>query len=153
MTELRILAAAAALALLAFAGPASAAGTSSSDDEESAFSAGQQAVEDEDWGAAIEHFTKATRDDPDDADAWNMLAYSQRKSGELTDAFANYDKALSLDPEHKDAHEYMGEAYLQSGDVLGAEEHLAALEAICPTGCEQRDELEEAIAAWKAANP
>lgn len=68
----------------------------------------------------------------------------------MEQAFAHYRKALDLDPEHKGAHEYIGEAYLMVGDLARAEEHLAALDGLCFFGCEEYRELKEAIAAYKA---
>ena len=150
-----------ALAIFLFAaGSAFAAGGGSSDDTNSyddtpagsALKSGMDAVNDEDWPMAIQEFTIATQEDPDNADAFNMLAYSYRQSGDLDNAFANYDKALALDPDHKDALEYLGEAYLAAGDLAKAEEQLAKLDDICWLGCEAYDELEEAISIYKASN-
>ena len=64
----------------------------------------------------------------------------------------HYRKAIELDPRHKGAHEYIGEAYLQIGDLAGAQKHLARLDEICWLGCDQEDELAAAIESWKAAN-
>ena len=86
---------------------------------------------------------------PDNADAWNMLAYSQRKSDDLLVSLENYRKALSIDSSHKDAHEYIGELYLRMGDLANAEKHLKILDKICVLSCEQFDELEEAISVFK----
>lgn len=153
MNMLRTVATGLTAAMLALSAPAWAAGTTTTAPEEvGAFADGKEAVEAANWSEAIAQFTLATEQSPDDADAWNMLAYSQRKAGDLEGAFANYQKALAIDPEHKDAHEYIGEAYLQVGDVAGAEKHLQKLDEICWLGCEQEDELAEAIASWKAAN-
>ena len=153
MSPLRALSTAAVLAVLTLGGPAMAAGSSSTTTEESgAFADGKAAVASQNWSEAIAQFTVATQESPDDADAWNMLAYSQRMSGDIEGAFANYQTALAIDPDHKDANEYIGEAYLQIGDVAGAQKHLARLDEICWLGCEQKDELAAAIEAWQAAN-
>jgi Flp pilus assembly protein TadD len=84
---------------------------------------------------------------PQNADAWNLLAYSERKTDKLDDAMVHYMKALSIDPKHRDAHEYIGELYLRLGDLEGAKKHLKRLDDICTFGCEQFDELKEAIEA------
>ena len=153
MIMLRTVTAGLTAALLALSAPAWAAGTTTTTPEEvGAFADGKKAVAAENWSEAIAQFTLAAEQSPDNADAWNMLAYSQRNAGDLESAFANYQRALAIDPEHKDAHEYIGEAYLQVGDVAGAEKHLQKLDEICWLGCEQEDELAEAIASWKAAN-
>jgi tetratricopeptide (TPR) repeat protein len=46
-----------------------------------------------------------------------MLGYSNRKAGNVTEAFTDYDKALKLKPNFAEAREYYGEAYLQDGDL------------------------------------
>ena len=40
--------------------------------------------------------------------------------------FKHYNEALRLDPKHRGAHEYIGEAYLMVGNVAKAKEHLGA---------------------------
>ncbi len=54
----------------------------------------------------------------------------------------------TLDPRHRGAHEYIGEAYLLTGDVAGARKHLAALREICLLPCEELTDLERAIAEY-----
>jgi pentatricopeptide repeat protein len=142
----------------ALAGPAQAAGSNDNDtdyttaDTGEAYDAGMAAANDGDWDLAIAKFTIVTTEDPENADAYNMLAYSYRNNGDYDLAFRYYDKALNLDPDHADAHEYLGEAYLAVDDVAKAEEQLAALDAICGSDCEQREELYAAIEAYKASN-
>ena len=43
-------------------------------------------------------------------------ARKYRKSGKLEPSFVHYRQALRINPELKSAHEYIGEAYLASGD-------------------------------------
>jgi len=114
-----------------------------------AFKAGMTAVDAENWEVAITEFTAATTAEPGNADGYNMLAYSYRKNGDYDAAFAYYDKALSIEPRHTNAHEYVGEAYLAVDNLAMAEEHLAALDDICWLGCEQYYELKEAIEDYK----
>jgi Flp pilus assembly protein TadD len=153
MSALRALSTLAVVAFLALGGTALAAGSSTTTTEESgAFAEGKKAVADQNWAEAISQFKMATQQSPNDADAWNMLAYSYRMSGDIEAAFANYQTALAIDPDHKDANEYIGEAYLQIGDLAGAQKHLDKLDEICWLGCEQEDQLAAAIESWKAAN-
>ncbi len=113
---------------------------------------GQDLVKDGKFKEAEEAFMAAAQKDPTNADALNMLAYSQRRQGELDEAFENYGKALALDPDHKGAHEYIGEAYLMVGNLAKAEEHLAALLKLCPGGCEESRDLAKAIQRYKEKN-
>jgi tetratricopeptide (TPR) repeat protein len=79
------------------------------------------------------------------ADAHNWLGYAYRNAGDMKRAFAEYEEALRLDPGHKGAHEYVGEAYVIAKDLPKAREHLAALEKLCGRTCPEYKDLEEAI--------
>jgi tetratricopeptide (TPR) repeat protein len=70
--------------------------------------------------------------------------------GQLPLAFTNYQRALQLDPRHRGAHEYIGEAYLMANNLTKAEEHLAALQRICLIPCEEYDDLKKAIVEYRA---
>jgi len=65
-------------------------------------------------------------------------------------AFAHYHRALQLNPRHRGAHEYVGEAYLLVGNLAKAEEHLAALARICLLPCEEKHDLEKAVTEYRA---
>jgi len=64
--------------------------------------------------------------------------------------FKHYNEALRIDPKHKGAHEYVGEAYLMVGNVAKAKEHLAALDRICFFGCDEYSLLKKAVAEFEA---
>ena len=87
---------------------------------------------------------------PNDANAQNWLGYSLRKTGNLDDAFKHYGRALELNPKHRGAHEYVGEAYLMAGNLPKAEEHLKILDKLCWLPCEEHGDLKKAIASYKA---
>lgn len=107
------------------------------------------AVRAKDWGTAVQHLTYVVRDEPANADAQNLLGFAYRNQKKFDLAFRHYREALRLDPKHKGAHEYIGEAYLLTGDKGKAQEHLAALERICGKSCEEYQDLARAIARAK----
>ena len=113
------------------------------------YAAGKQALDRKDWNEAVRRFKQAALRDPDNADLQNYLRYSYRHLGQIDTAFAYYRRALELNPRHRGAHEYAGEAYLMAGNVARAEEHLAALRKICLLPCEELGDLEREIAAYK----
>lgn len=86
---------------------------------------------------------------PNNADIYNLLGYTHRKSGQLPLAFEYYAVALRMNPNHQEAHEYVGEAYLMDHKLDKAQEHLDKLASLCKT-CEPYTELSEAIEAYKA---
>ena len=88
-----------------------------------------------------------------DAYAENWIAYSYRKSGQLDQAFLHYDKALKIDPQHRGAHSYLGEAYLMAGNVPKAEEHLKILDKLCFLPCDEYTRAEEGGGLLQAERP
>ena len=86
---------------------------------------------------------RLTKSNPD---VWNLLGFSYRKQGKLDKAWDAYERALTLDPDHIDANEYLGELYLMQGQVDLAKKQLEKLDALCPAGCKERETLAQAIA-------
>jgi Flp pilus assembly protein TadD len=122
----------------------------SSESQDPNLVAGKKAIDAQDWKQATQLLSKAALTDPNNADIQNWLGYAQRKQGNLNAAFAAYNQALKLNPNHKGAHEYIGEAYLMAGDVAKAEKHLAELQRICsPIPCEESKDLQRAIQEYK----
>ena len=132
-------------------GTAHAAGSSDAPEAKELAEMGQarDMIKGEHYNQAIPLLNKVIAQQPKNADAMNLLAYSQRKTDDIQSSLANYKKALAIDPSHKDAHEYIGELYLRMGDLANAEKHLERLDSSCFSGCEQFDELKAAIAAYK----
>lgn len=114
----------------------------------------RRAIDAKDWNAAMRELSTAEREAPRNADVQNLLGYSYRKRAnpDMAKAFDHYQKALKLDPRHKGAHEYIGEAYLLEKRPQQAEQHLAELEKICGQGCEEYQDLAKAIADYKSRN-
>ena len=107
------------------------------------------------YSAAIFELNSAVREEPRNAEVHTLLGYSYRKrpNADLAKSFEHYNTALKLDPKHKGAHEYIGEAYLQDKKPADAEKHLAQLETICGKECAEYKELAAAITDYKAKNP
>ena len=105
-----------------------------------------------DYASAQLSLKVALAADPGNADLHNLYAYSLRKSAnpDMELVFKHYQEALRLDPKHRGAQEYIGEAYLMVNNLPKAKEHLAALDKLCFFGCSEYDELKKAIAAYEA---
>jgi Flp pilus assembly protein TadD len=114
------------------------------------YAAGKQAIEKKDWPEAVKRFQQAALRDPDNPDLQNYLGYSYRNLRRFDLAFKYYKRALELSPRHRGAHEYIGEAYLMTGDLTGAQRHLDALRGICIAPCEELRDLEKAVAEYRA---
>jgi len=81
------------------------------------------------------------------ADVYNLMGFSYRKSGDQTRAFVYYEKALALDPNHRGALEYQGELFVETRQLDKAKANLTRLGRLCPFGCEEWTDLDEAIKA------
>lgn len=86
-----------------------------------------------------------------EADVLNLMGYAYRKMGDWSYSRRYYVRALAIEPKHKGALEYMGELELQVGDVPAARALLARLQAVCPDGCEELDDLLDAFIEHGAA--
>lgn len=133
--------------LLAHADPAETDPDLAAADQD--YAAARKAVVARQWDEAIARLRKAEVRHPDHADLQNYLGYAHRNLQQLDAAFRHYKRAIELEPRHRGAHEYIGEAYLMVGDVPNAEKHLAALRAICLLPCEELADLEKAFAKYR----
>jgi len=109
----------------------------------SAFQEGQAALKQNDYKTAVRFFGAAVEEHPHDPDALNMLAFSERKQGNLADAFQNYEKALKIRPHFPEAREYLAEAYLQAA--------LTELKTLQSYGVDGKEEAEEVVQGFQKA--
>jgi Tfp pilus assembly protein PilF len=126
--------------------------SSSGKPEDPALKTARAAIAAGDFASAQVALKVALAADPGNADLHNLYAYSIRKGAnpDMTLVFKHYQEALRIDPKHRGAQEYIGEAYLMVGNLPKAKEHLAALDKICFFGCAEYDELKKAVAAYES---
>ena len=154
------LAASGLVAALVAAGapPALAAGGGGGDTTPSAparpedpdYTAGVKAIKAGKYAAAIPLLEGVVQREKDNADALNWLAYATRKNGDAAKSIPIYERALAVDPKHRGAHEYIGEAYLVLGNLPKAKEHLARLDKLCVFTCSEYRDLKKAVQAYEA---
>jgi Flp pilus assembly protein TadD len=104
-----------------------------------------------DYAAALAEL-RDLAEDTQQADVYNLLGFTLRKTGDFKTSLTYYTKALELQPDHKAAREYLGELYVETGNMAKAKEQLAILAKLCPGGCEEREDLQKAIGAKSASN-
>ena len=114
------------------------------------FAQAKAAIEARNYGAALPLLQQVVARDPRNADAYNLMGYATRKSGDANGSLRYYTTALQIDPKHLGAHEYIGEAYLMLDRPQEAEQHLARLDSLCLFGCSEYRMLKTAIANYKA---
>lgn len=74
-------------------------------------------------------------------DVLTYIGFANRKAGNYDQAIRFYTSALEIQPNHVGANEYLGEYYVELGDMDAARAQLAKLETICNFGCAETDEL------------
>lgn len=125
--------------------PPEAAGGDSAD-----MTTARAAIAAKDYAGAIKILYPMSQSMPQDADVVNLLGFSYRMLGQYPQAFIYYDKALAIDPAHKGALEYEGEAYLETNQLPKAMNNLATLKRACGSaGCAEIAQLESAIGRYK----
>jgi tetratricopeptide (TPR) repeat protein len=83
--------------------------------------------------------------DSGDPRVLNYLGYSHRMQGRIEVGLGYYEEALRVNPDFTLAREYMGEAYLQKGDIAAALGQLFEIEKRCGKACEEYVELQKRV--------
>ena len=126
--------------------PAFAADTSPPAPRDTELEKAKTPIARKDWASAQAVLEPYTLVNSRSADGFNLLGYSLRNLKKYDESLVAYKQALTLDPKHKGAHEYIGIAYIQMGQLDKAKEHLASLDKICTFSCEEYRDLKKAIA-------
>ena len=137
---------------LAFAcGPVLAAGDPPAETRDPVIEKATAATKRQDWASAADVLKGGLATDPNNASYHNLYAYSLRKSAnpDMNLVFKHYNEALRIDPKHRGAHEYIGEAYLMVGNLPKAKEHLSALDKLCFCPCVEYPDLKKSIAEYE----
>jgi Flp pilus assembly protein TadD len=118
-----------------------------SDQKSGAYQLAIAAINHKDYSEAIGHLDGLIKEQPKNADAYNMLGFSHRKMKNYETAERYYHRALTLDPGHKGAMEYLGELYVETQRMEQARELLSKLDKACWLGCKEYDLLKDKIEA------
>jgi tetratricopeptide (TPR) repeat protein len=123
--------------------------TTSARPEDPQYTAAVMAIKANEFAMAIPLLAGVVARDDKNADAYNWLAYATRKNGNPAASLPLYQKALALDPKHRGAHEYIGEAYLMLDNLPKAKEHLRTLSSLCLITCAEYRDLKRAVDAYE----
>jgi tetratricopeptide (TPR) repeat protein len=113
------------------------------------YEAAVKAIKGSQFRTAIPLLENVVQRDAGNADALNWLGYATRRNGDPAASIPIYQKALAVDPKHRGAHEYIGEAYLMLDDLAKAKEHLARLDSLCFFSCEEYRDLKKAVQEYE----
>jgi len=137
----------------AAAAPAWAAGDSPPERPvDPVFGKARAAIDGKDWKQAQDILREELAKTPANADYHNLFAYAMRMGANppMELVFRHYNEALRLDADHRGAHEYLGEAYLMSGNLEKAKEHLKVLDGLCFLPCKEYTTLKKAVVDYEA---
>ena len=139
------------LALTMACGPVLAAGDPPAETRDPVMEKAAAATKRQDWAGAADVLKSGLATDPNNANYHNLYAYALRKgtSPDMNLVFKHYNEALRIDPKHRGAHEYIGEAYLMVGNVAKAKEHLSALDKLCFFPCVEYTDLKKSITEYE----
>jgi len=115
-------------------------------DDDSLYEYGRLLAERGRYNEAISILSLAA--DKTDPRILNYLGYSHRKAGRVVVALGYYLEALRNNPDYTLVREYLGEAYLQQGDLKSARGQLAEIEKRCGKGCREYVLLADQIDAY-----
>lgn len=104
-----------------------------------------------DYDTAISHLRTSQTAFGPHPDVLTYIGFANRKAGNYDQAIRFYAAALELQPDHVGANEYLGEYYVERGDIDAAYSQLAKLESICNFGCAETDELRSWIVKAEAS--
>ena len=91
---------------------------------------------------AINFFTLAFEESPEDTDIINHLGFCLKKIEDFIMAEVYYSQGLDIDPSHKEINEYLGYLYIETNRIDKAKERLKVLE---DCECDEFDRLKVAI--------
>ena len=94
--------------------------------------------------AALPILISLTKSDAANADAWNLLGFTQRNLGQMEESATSYLTVLTINPDHLGALEYQGELFLETGHPDLARANFERLKVLCGS-CEEAEDLGQAI--------
>jgi tetratricopeptide (TPR) repeat protein len=117
----------------------------------SSYLAAVELIHAEDFDAAIAELRALTLAIGPVPDVLNYLGYAHRRLGRFEESLAYYQQALALAPLHRGANEYLGELFVELGQIEQARARLRILDQVCPFGCTEYEDLKRRIDAHVVA--
>ena len=96
-----------------------------------------------DYAGAIPQLKALGHDDR--AEVANLIGYAYRKLGDYKVSQVWYERALNVDPAHVRTWQYYGLWQLEQGNREQAQYHLARIESLCGTDCDEYRSLADAL--------
>lgn len=113
---------------------------------QSGYAEAKAAVDAGRYPEALRLLAAVLKAEPRNADALNLMGYSNRKMNRMAEAARWYGAALKANPRHLGALEYQGEMFVEIGDYASARANLNRLAVLCGT-CNEWSDLRAALMA------
>jgi predicted Zn-dependent protease len=113
------------------------------------FDAARILVDEQKFDEALPALRQLDQQSPNNPDILNLIGFSLRKTGKTDEALDYYTRALTLNPKHLGANEYLGELYLETRQPDKAKERLAVVRQACGD-CEEFEDLSAQIDRYAA---
>jgi tetratricopeptide (TPR) repeat protein len=107
---------------------------------------GELARQDQQFPAAIEHFSRATKFDASFADAFIGLGRSLLESGRNADAIAPLQTAAGLQPDNPVTHFYLGTAYRRAGRIEQANHEFTLHQQTSEKARQRKEQIQVGVA-------
>lgn len=117
--------------------------------DDAIYASGVQLADAKDFPAALAMFR--TAENQNDPRILTGIGFTTRKLGDVDKGLNYYFAALTIDPNYVQAREYLGEGYLQQGNLTLAIGQLGEIANRCGVTCESDVHLTNAIADYKMA--
>ena len=104
-------------------------------------------INQKDYQTALTELKAAARALGPHPDVLTYQGFAHRKLGDFEQAIRYYRMALAINPDHLGANEYLGEYFVELGDMAAAQRQLEKLNGLCHFGCQQAEELQRWIDA------
>jgi len=114
---------------------------------DSAYISAVELINQGNYNEALSSLAKSAHSFGPHPDILTYQGFANRKLGNREQALHYYQQALSVDNNHRGANEYLGEYFVEIGDLASAQQQLAKLDRICNFGCEEAQELRRWISA------
>ena len=115
--------------------------------DDQVYQAGYWLAQEGKFEEALAQFRKAKNQD--DPRILNYIGYTTRKLGRVDEALTYYQKALKLNPDYTVARAYLGEAFLEKGEIASAKQQLSEIEKRCGQSCAEYTELSAQISSFE----
>lgn len=112
--------------------------------------AGLNAMQADDYDAAVIQLERAIVADPKNPDSYTALGQSHRQLGNSQKALKYSRIALEIEPSHLSALQLQGQAQLDVGELEAAESTLERLGQRCDRVCAEYEQLSRAVTNYKA---